>query len=353
MKKITTHEELKKLHGRKITCEINGEKIDDAKISVDNQNEHKIERILICQNEISGGHDVKKIESFNYTKAWVISSVGTGGAQTFEEDNRGAENIYLVESDILQYQATFKAKVKNLNDVFFSITSSEEDGYNILLNGENENSFYLKEKANSKTEYKIDDILDDTEKIEVMTEFLLKITSMGLGGLYELDESTLVKLKNGKVSELIDLKKYIEKYNSSDSEIKEISGEQKVIEKEKENKSQKTKIEKLTKSIEEKDKEIQQLKKIAQDIGKDLTKKEQEEYKANIDEYVEQDEENIVERVEKLRDFLDKIPTKKVREFVKEDRSQIAMIANTIITHEDKLKITKSLQKKLDIIKNN
>lgn len=46
MEYITTHEELKKLHGKKVTCRIDGVFIDDAMISVDKTD------VYLC-NELS------------------------------------------------------------------------------------------------------------------------------------------------------------------------------------------------------------------------------------------------------------------------------------------------------------
>lgn len=52
-------------HGDKVTCEIEGRKIKDAKISKDN--EYSYDSTFICQNIISGS---KPIEIFEYKYGW-------------------------------------------------------------------------------------------------------------------------------------------------------------------------------------------------------------------------------------------------------------------------------------------
>ena len=64
MKCIETHEDLLKLHNRKVTCRIKREIILDGKIIVEGGN------VFICQNVISGMRAHKK---FGYKYSWVIS----------------------------------------------------------------------------------------------------------------------------------------------------------------------------------------------------------------------------------------------------------------------------------------
>lgn len=61
---ITTHEELLKLHGAKVTCKIYDSVIDDAKICVEGDN------VYVCQNVIDGCWAKDKL---GYKCSWQIS----------------------------------------------------------------------------------------------------------------------------------------------------------------------------------------------------------------------------------------------------------------------------------------
>jgi hypothetical protein len=63
-KYITTHEELLKLHGKKVTCKIWGDFIDDARISVDDG------IVYVCQNIKMGIYCNNKL---GYKYSWYIS----------------------------------------------------------------------------------------------------------------------------------------------------------------------------------------------------------------------------------------------------------------------------------------
>jgi hypothetical protein len=84
---ITTHEELIKLHGKSVTCEIEGEYIDDAKISVQENG-----RVYICQNEKKGENTDDKL---GHEYSWGISYKGVG----YEENNRYCTKITLVTKE--------------------------------------------------------------------------------------------------------------------------------------------------------------------------------------------------------------------------------------------------------------
>jgi len=82
MNYISTHEELLKLHGRKVSCEIEYKKILDAKICVeyyfiDNihihgyNNESLFPRIYICQNKLQGEMTSNLL---GYNRSWFISN---------------------------------------------------------------------------------------------------------------------------------------------------------------------------------------------------------------------------------------------------------------------------------------
>lgn len=85
-KEITTHEQLLKMHGKKITCDIDGEHIDDARISVE------AGYVFVCQNIMDGSYGQEK---FEYKYSWVISRRN----RVYEEDNQGCINIKLAEEE--------------------------------------------------------------------------------------------------------------------------------------------------------------------------------------------------------------------------------------------------------------
>lgn len=63
-KYITTHEELMKLDGEKVTYYIDGEFIEDAKIRVEGG------EVYVCQNEKKGARARNKL---GYEYSWVVS----------------------------------------------------------------------------------------------------------------------------------------------------------------------------------------------------------------------------------------------------------------------------------------
>lgn len=81
---IKTHEELLKLHGRKVSCEILGEKIEDAKIAVEEN------MVFVCQNRKDRGEPDDKL---GYEYAWWISDVG----YEYEYFGRECTNITLID----------------------------------------------------------------------------------------------------------------------------------------------------------------------------------------------------------------------------------------------------------------
>ena len=81
---IKTHEELLKLHGRKVTCKIYGAVIDDAKISVDGN------KVYLCQGDSQGQVANDKL---GYQYSWLISCEN----KKYEDDNWGGTEIELVD----------------------------------------------------------------------------------------------------------------------------------------------------------------------------------------------------------------------------------------------------------------
>ena len=82
---ITTHEELLKLHGAKVTCEINSCEIDDAKICVEN------DEVFVCQNKKNGWSARDKL---GYKYSWTISS----NDDKYETGGSCCKNIRLVKT---------------------------------------------------------------------------------------------------------------------------------------------------------------------------------------------------------------------------------------------------------------
>lgn len=83
---LTTHEELLKHHGKRVTCEIEGDKIDDAKIAVEG------DEVFICQNVKNGDNANNKL---GYYYSWSISDKG----DEYKDNNRGCTNIRLVDEE--------------------------------------------------------------------------------------------------------------------------------------------------------------------------------------------------------------------------------------------------------------
>ena len=92
---IKTHEELLKLHGRKVTCNIysnvKGYKrsITDAKISVDDEGD-----VYICQNILEGNNADDKL---GYEHSWIISDTSWG---KYEDSSRGCTDLMLAETPV-------------------------------------------------------------------------------------------------------------------------------------------------------------------------------------------------------------------------------------------------------------
>lgn len=107
-KTIKTHEELLKLHGRSVTCEIQGEKINDAKICVEDG------VIYVCQNKTYGCYSEDKL---GYSYSWNISS----NKNNYEEYDRMCKNIELIEENGENMDSAEKV-IKELKDRLDSLT---------------------------------------------------------------------------------------------------------------------------------------------------------------------------------------------------------------------------------------
>lgn len=83
---LNTHDELKKHHGKWVTCSIKGDEIQNAKISVEG------ERVFICQNLHSG---LKAKDKLGFEYSWIISTKHIG--DKYEDRDRGCTDITLVE----------------------------------------------------------------------------------------------------------------------------------------------------------------------------------------------------------------------------------------------------------------
>jgi len=92
---IKTHEELIKLHGKKVRCVIAGRSIDDAKISV---NPDRGYMVHVCQN-LEDGSDAK--DKLGYQHSWYISEADS----KYEDDRESCENIELIEEDSIDEKA--------------------------------------------------------------------------------------------------------------------------------------------------------------------------------------------------------------------------------------------------------
>lgn len=82
--KLTTHEELVKHHGEKVTCEIEGKEITDAVINVEEDR-----KVYICQNIKDGSSCFNK---HGYEYSWLISYPDV----KYETAARYCENITIV-----------------------------------------------------------------------------------------------------------------------------------------------------------------------------------------------------------------------------------------------------------------
>ena len=83
---ITTHEELLKLHGAKVTCVLLGSQIDDAKICVNKDN------VYVCQNEKNGA---SANNTFGYKYSWKISDQEC----RYGDSDWGCKEIKVVKTD--------------------------------------------------------------------------------------------------------------------------------------------------------------------------------------------------------------------------------------------------------------
>ena len=98
---IKTHEELLKLHGKRVACEFEGKKIDDAKICVEDDD------VYVCQNEYDG---TMAEDMMGYKYSWFTSSEWN----SYEDDNAECKNIQVVEE--------IKDSVKELTESFDKLT---------------------------------------------------------------------------------------------------------------------------------------------------------------------------------------------------------------------------------------
>lgn len=101
---IETHKELLKLHGKKVTCKIQGEYIADAVISVG-----KAENVYICQN-IFDGSDAE--DKFGYKHSWAVSRE----IDPYEDCNRHCTEIELVEEKS-ESKIVTKGAMQEFNDL--------------------------------------------------------------------------------------------------------------------------------------------------------------------------------------------------------------------------------------------
>ena len=92
-KYITTHAELLKLHGRSVTCKIEGNFVDDAKICVGGQGHNITELICICCSISKDMGVFSPTEPLGYKQAIWISMKSLN----YENDNRKCIKIKLKE----------------------------------------------------------------------------------------------------------------------------------------------------------------------------------------------------------------------------------------------------------------
>lgn len=113
---ITTHEQLLKMHGKRITCDIRGKYIDDARISVEENN-----NIYICQNEIDG---ISCEETFGYKCSYLISS----NNEHYENLIQPCNDIKLVEVDL--------GLNKIIDDIMPKQTTTPPNHYKLEINNQ-------------------------------------------------------------------------------------------------------------------------------------------------------------------------------------------------------------------------
>ena len=92
-----------------VTCEIGGKKIEDARLSIDEDG-----RVYICQNEMSGS---KGDELFGYTYSWFFAYKGG-----YYEDWSDVKNIHSVEE-------------KALDNLEVGDVLANDDGYSLTIEG--------------------------------------------------------------------------------------------------------------------------------------------------------------------------------------------------------------------------
>jgi len=94
---IKTHEELLKLHGKKITCYIVSNFIQDARISIEKKAENRGPYVFVCQNVCSGNYTYNKL---GFEFSWEISS----NLYPYEMYDRDCENIICLEKYQLEFE---------------------------------------------------------------------------------------------------------------------------------------------------------------------------------------------------------------------------------------------------------
>ena len=97
---LTNHSDLLKHKWAKVTCEINGTKIDDARIQVEGA------YIYICQN-LRNGVSPDDEDMFWYTFWWCISHI----TDKYEGNNRCCTNITLIEEPKKEKTKNVKPKL--------------------------------------------------------------------------------------------------------------------------------------------------------------------------------------------------------------------------------------------------
>ena len=138
---IKTHEELLKLHGRKVTCEIKGIKIEDAKIAVEE------DYVFVCQNEKDGlnaddklGYDYSlpisredwKYEDRDYRLCTNITLVNDGGYSEelfYRKFHIRKPTLITIQKEIKKYtddDTTYSKDSITFDDTEYSISEWKE-----------------------------------------------------------------------------------------------------------------------------------------------------------------------------------------------------------------------------------
>jgi len=99
MSYIKTHEELLKLHGKKVSCEIDDTKIKNGKICVEG------DCVFICQN-LEDGLVCK--DKLGYKYSWLVSR----NEGKYEKDSRYCKNIKLIDETSEERIESVEPKIK-------------------------------------------------------------------------------------------------------------------------------------------------------------------------------------------------------------------------------------------------